>query len=75
MDAKYAANQLAGVLQEALAERDRLLAQNKALREACQIALRRFSQQNGLVSEDVWDGNYFAVYALEAALKLEEADQ
>lgn len=37
---------------------------------ACKKALRRFSDQNGLIAEKVWNENYEAIKALEAAIAL-----
>lgn len=36
--------------------------------EALKTARRRFSEQNGVVSAEVWNGNYKAVAAINAAL-------
>ena len=41
----------------------------KALKEAAEGARHRFSMQNGEVSEQVWNDNYEAIKALDAALE------
>lgn len=39
------------------------------LLEACEKAQHRFAEQNGNVSEEVWNANYEAEDALDAAIK------
>ena len=44
----------------------------KRLRKAARKARQRFSEQNGVVSQDVWEGNYDAVKEIDNALAATE---
>ena len=46
--------------------------QVKVLVEAAYIARWRFSELNGIVSEEIWNNNYYAVHALDEALAQSE---
>lgn len=69
MDNLIQIGELRAQLAAAVVERDEARAQLAALLDACRIAQRRFSEQNGQVSEHVWRENYEATKALSGALE------
>lgn len=47
-----------------------LVAASPTLLEACELARKRFYEQNGQVSEEVWTANYQAVKILSEAIEM-----